>query len=387
MQLAQRLADFPPYVFAALGRRIAHMQRQGIDVIRLDIGSPDLPPAPFILEKLNEVASQPDQHGYGGYFGRPSLRRAMADYYESRFEVSLDPDTQVLPLIGSKEGIFNIALAFVDPGDVVLVPDPGYPTYSGGTRIAGGEIVTMPLLAENDFMPDLERIPSAVADRTKLLWLNYPNNPTAGLATLEFFERAIAFARTHDILLCHDAPYTEVTFDGYRAPSLLQLPGAQEVAVEFNSLSKSYNMAGWRVGIAAGNAGAINALGQLKSNIDSGLFLAVQAAAEAALSGDQGWLAGRNAIYRQRRDIILESVAAAGLQARTPQATLYVWAQIPGDYTSIEFADKLLEEQAVSVAPGIAFGAHGEGYVRISMGRDTDKLREAMERLKRMRKT
>jgi LL-diaminopimelate aminotransferase len=362
------------------------MQRQGVDVIRLDIGSPDLPPAPFILEKLNEVASQPDKHGYGGYFGRPSLRRAMADYYARRFDVALDPDTQVLPLIGSKEGIFNIALAFVDPGDVVLVPDPGYPTYSGGTRIAGGEIVTMPLLAKNDFMPNLEHIPSAVADRAKLLWLNYPNNPTAGLATLEFFEKAIAFARTHDILLCHDAPYAEVTFDGYRAPSLLQLPGAQEVAVEFNSLSKTYNMAGWRVGIAAGNAGAINALGKLKSNIDSGLFLAVQAAAEAALNGDQDWLAGRNAIYQERRDIILQSVAAAGLKARTPQATLYVWAQVPQGYTSVEFTDRLLQEQAVSVAPGIAFGTHGEGYVRISVGQATDKLREAMERLEQLGK-
>lgn len=384
MQLAQRLADFPPYIFAALGRRIAHMQREGVDVIRLDIGSPDLPPAPFILDKLTSVAHQADKHGYGGYFGRPSLRRAMATYYERRFGVSLDPDAQVLPLIGSKEGIFNLALAYVEPGDVVLVPDPGYPTYSSGTRIAGGEIVTMPLLAENDFLPDLDQIPGDVARRAKLLWFNYPNNPTAGLATPEFFEKAVAFARDHDILLCHDAPYVDVTFDGYQAPSLLQTPGADQVAIEFNSLSKTYNMAGWRVGIAAGNAQAINALGKLKSNIDSGLFLAVQAAAEAALTGDQDWLVERNAIYRERRDIILQSLTAAGLQARTPQATLYVWAQVPEGYTSVGFADKLLEGQAVSVAPGIAFGTHGEGYVRISMGRATDKLREAMKRLERL---
>ena len=383
MQLAQRLANFPPYVFAALGRRIAHMQREGIDVIRLDIGSPDLPPAPFILEKLNAVANKPNKHGYGGYFGRPSLRQAMATYYERRFDVSLNADTQILPLIGSKEGIFNLALAYVDPGDVVLVPDPGYPTYSGGTRIAGGEIATMPLLAENNFLPDLDEIPGDVADRAKLLWLNYPNNPTAGLATLEFFEQAVAFARAHDILLCHDAPYTEVTFGDYRAPSLLQTPGALDVAVEFNSLSKSYNMAGWRVGIAAGNKQAVNALGKLKSNIDSGLFLAVQEAAETALLGDQEWMVERNAVYAARRDIVLEAIHTAGLKARTPQATLYVWAKIPAGFTSAEFADQLLDKQAVSVAPGSAFGACGEGYIRISLGKDTEKLREAMERFKR----
>jgi LL-diaminopimelate aminotransferase len=387
MQIAQRLANFPPYVFAAIGRRIAHMQREGASVIRLDIGSPDLPPAPFILEKLSAVAAQPDKHGYGGYFGRPALRQAMTTYYQRRFGVSLDPDTQILPLIGSKEGIFNLALAYVDPGDVVLVPDPGYPTYAGGAHIAGGEIVIMPLLAENDFMPDLERIPGDVANRAKLLWLNYPNNPTSGLATPEFFQEAVAFARAHDILLCHDAPYTEVTFDGYRAPSLLQTPGALEVAIEFNSLSKSYNMAGWRVGVAAGNQGAVEALGKLKSNIDSGLFLAIQEAAEAALTGDQEWLVGRNAIYQERRDIVLATVRAAGLQARTPQATLYVWVQIPANFTSIEFADQLLNEQAVSVAPGSAFGAHGEGYIRISLGCDTEKLRESMERFKRWMKS
>ena len=387
MQLAQRLADFPPYVFAALGRRIGQMQREGIDVIRLDIGSPDLPPAPFILDELTAAARQANKHGYGGYFGRPSLRRAMATYYERRFEVSLDPDDQILPLIGSKEGIFNIALAFVNPGDVVLVPDPGYPTYSGGTRIAGGEIVTMPLLAENDFLPDLEQIPGDVADRARLMWLNYPNNPTAGLATAEFFARAVAFCRAHNILLCHDAPYTEVTFDGYCAPSLLQTPGAEQVALEFNSLSKSYNMAGWRVGIAAGNRDAIEALGLLKSNIDSGLSLAVQAAAETALTGDQSWLVGRNAIYRERRDIVLAGLAAAGLEARTPQATLYVWARIPQGTTSAEFADELLSEQAVSVAPGHAFGAHGEGYVRFSLGQATERLQEAMERIKRKTQT
>jgi LL-diaminopimelate aminotransferase len=381
MYPAQRLDNFPPYVFASLGRRIAEMRGAGIDVIRLDIGSPDLPPAPFILDELSRAAHQPDQHGYGGYSGQPSLRRAMVAYYRERFDVNVDPDTQVLPLIGSKEGIVNLALAFVNPGDIVLVPDPGYPAYSGGARLAGGEMVALPLLAENDFLPDLDAVPEDVADRVKLLWLNYPNNPTSAVATLEFFEKAVAFARAHDILLCHDAPYVDVTFGGYRAPSLLQVPNAHKIAVEFNSLSKTYNMAGWRVGMAVGNQDALAALGRLKSNVDSGLFLAIQSAAAAALTSDQSWLTERNAIYQQRRDMVLKGVTAAGLTARNSQATLYVWARIPQDLTSFEFTDQLLNQQAVSVAPGSAFGLYGEGYVRISLGQATERIQQAMERL------
>ena len=384
MQQSERLLQFPPYVFATLGQRIAEMQAQGIDVIRLDIGNPDLPPAPFIVEALQAAIHQPDQHGYGGYFGQPALRQAMATYYRNRFGVALDPDTQVLPLLGTKEGIFNLALAWVNPGDVVLVPDPGYPTYAAGTRIAEGEIVTLALRAENGFLPDLDAIPEPVARRARLLWLNYPNNPTAGLASLEFFERAVEFARAHGILLCHDAAYVDVTFDGYRAPSVLQVPGAAEVAVEFNSLSKSYNMAGWRVGIAAGHPAAIAALGRIKSNIDSGLFLAVQAAAAQALTGDQSWLDARNAVYRERRDLVIETLDAVGLEARVPQATLYVWVRVPSDYTSATFADHVLRKAAVSLAPGDAFGIHGEGYVRLSLGRDTAQVREAMARIKQL---
>jgi LL-diaminopimelate aminotransferase len=385
MYPAQRLNDFPSYVFASLGRRIAEMRGTGIDVIRLDIGSPDLPPAPFILDELSKAAHQPDQHGYGGYFGRPSLRQAMAAYYQGRFDVTLDPDAQVLPLIGSKEGIVNLALAFVNPGDVVLVPDPGYPAYSGGARLAGGDVVMLPLLAENDYLPDLEAVPDDIADRAKLLWLNYPNNPTSAVATLEFFEKAVAFARAHDILLCHDAPYVDVTFEGYRAPSLLQVPNAHEIAVEFNSLSKTYNMAGWRVGMVVGNQDALAALGRLKSNVDSGLFLAIQSAAAVALTGDQSWLAERNAIYQRRRDMVLKGVTDAGLTARNFQATLYVWARTPQDLTSFEFTDQLLTQQAVSVAPGSAFGLHGEGYVRISLGQATERIQQAMERLQQWR--
>jgi LL-diaminopimelate aminotransferase len=306
----------------------------------------------------------------------------MADYYKQSFDVSLDPDTQILPLIGSKEGIFNLALAYVNPGDVVLVPDPGYPPYAGGARVAGGEVVTVPLLAENGFLPDLDHIPDEIAARAKLLWLNYPNNPTAALASLEFFEKAVAFAHTYNILLCHDAPYVEVTFDGYQAPSLLQIPGAHQIAVEFNSLSKSHNMAGWRVGMAVGNQHVVTALSRLKSNIDSGLSLAVQIAAENALTGDQSWTIKRNAIYQKRRDIILEGLATVGLTAKIPKATLYIWAHVPDGWTSAEFADRLLTDLAISVSPGTFFGALGEGYVRISLGMATERIEEAMDRMK-----
>jgi LL-diaminopimelate aminotransferase len=273
----------------------------------------------------------------------------------------------------------------VNKDDIVLVPDPGYPAYAGGARLTGGEVVTMPLLAENGFLPGLDHIPADIANQAKLLWLNYPNNPTSALATLEFFERVVAFAQAHDILVCHDAPYVDVAFDGYRAPSLLQVPDAHKVAVEFNSLSKSYNMAGWRVGMVVGNQDAVAVLGRLKSNIDSGLFLAIQAAAEVALTGDQSWLAERNAVYQQRRDIVMEGLTAAGLTAQAPRATLYVWAQIPRGFTSDEFTNRLLNEQAVSISSGSFFGLYGEGYVRISLGNATERIQEAMERLRRWR--
>jgi LL-diaminopimelate aminotransferase len=381
MQTADRLAQFPPYVFASLGRRITQMRGEGIDVIRLDIGSPDMPPAPFILDAMNEALAQEDMHGYGGYFGRPTLRQAMATYYRQRFDISLDPDTQILPLLGSKEGIFHLPLAVVNPGDVVLVPDPGYPTYSTGARLAGADPVTMPLLTENDYLPDLEQIPDSVVARAKLMWINYPNNPTSATADMAFLEDVVTFAQRNDILICHDAPYVDVSYDGYRAPSLLQASGAKEVAIEFNSLSKTYNMAGWRVGMAVGNAEAVEALGRFKSNIDSGLFPAIQAAAETALRGDQEWLVERNGIYEHRRDLILSGLKNMGLTARKPSATLYVWAKVPDGFTSAQFADRLLSECAVSLSPGSAFGSYGEGFVRISVGNATERIEEAVDRL------
>ena len=383
MRVAKRVSTLPPYVFAKLGRRILEMKSEGRDIIRLDIGSPDLPPPDFVIDALNRSLQDASRHGYGGYYGTPQLRRAMAVYYERRFGVQLNPDSEVAPLIGSKEGIANVALAFVDPGQTVLVPDPGYPTYSLGTKLAGGEPVRMPLLEQNDFLPDLEAIPEAVAQSAKIMWLNYPNNPTGATASLEFFEGVVAFARRHGVLVCHDNPYCDVVFDGYTAPSILQVPGAMDVALEFNSLSKTYNMAGWRVGMAVGSAVAVEALARTKTNIDSGIFLPIQDAAEVALTGDQTWLAERNSIYRGRRDLILDTLRDLGIPASESRASLYIWARVPKEYSSAEFAGRLLEDASVSVAPGSAFGPHGEGFVRISLGMSTERIGEAMERLRR----
>ncbi len=384
MKVANRLESLPAYVFARLGERLKELASQGHDVIRLDIGSPDLPPPDAITEALYRSARKASNHGYGGYYGTPALRRAMASYYEQRFGVSLNPDKEVVPLIGSKEGIANVALAFVDPGDTVLVPDPGYPTYAMGTLLAGGTPFSFPLCAAKGFLPDLAAIPGSVAASAKILWLNYPNNPTGAIAPMEFLEEVVAFARRYNLLVCHDNPYCDVTFDGYQAPSLLQLPGAGDVALEFNSLSKTYNMAGWRVGMAVGNREAVAALATVKTNIDSGMFLAIQEASVLALTGDQGWLTERNEIYRQRRDMILEALPQLGMQAGTPRASLYIWARVPQGYTAAGLAARVLDGAAVSITPGTAFGDQGEGYVRISMGMDTERIREALERMKEL---
>jgi LL-diaminopimelate aminotransferase len=389
-KLAQRVVNVPPYVFAGLEKRLAELAAAGKDIIRLDIGSPDQPPSPQIIESLYESAKDPTHHGYTGFFGIPPMRRAIADYYLRRFDVQLDIRTEVLPLIGSKEGIFNLAWTYVDSGDVVLVPDPGYPTYTGGTRLAGGEVCRVPLNEECGWLPDFHAIPEASLKRAKLLWLNYPNNPTTATASLEFFAQAVAFARRNDILLAHDNPYCDVCFDGYVAPSLLQVPGAKDVAIEFNSLSKSYNMGGWRVGMVVGNAEAIGALSRLKTNIDSGLFRAIQDAAVEALTGDQEWLSERNDVYAHRRDIVLKALPKVGMSADTPKGTIYVWAKIPSGYTiangnrSDSFCNQLLDKAGVSITPGPAFGQQGEGSVRISLGQKTERITEAMERLRNL---
>jgi LL-diaminopimelate aminotransferase len=355
-----------------------------MDVIRLDVGSPDLPPPSGVIEELCATARLPDQHGYTSYRGLPALREAIATYYLRRFGVALEPDTQALPLIGSKEGIVNLSLACLDPGDVSLVPDPGYAPYSMGAILAGGDVQTVPLLPEEGFLPDLDAIPAAAADTARLMWLNFPNNPTGATASLEFFTRAVGFAVEHDLLLCHDASYCDVTFDGYIAPSLLQVPGATEVSVEFGSLSKTYNMAGWRLGMAVGSAAVLEMLAQTKSNVDSGMFRPAQVAAIRALSIDPRWISQRNAVYGERMDILLAGLDAIGLKASRPRATLYLWARLPDGKNSEAFALSVLEETGVALAPGSFFGPGGEGYVRFSVTAPTPRLEEAVERFQRL---
>lgn len=391
MKRAGRLLNMPPYPFARWAGHVEAARRQGVDVIRLDIGNPDMPPPDEVVEMLCRSAHQPDHHGYPGYRGLPALRGAIAGYYERRFGVVLDPDTQIVPLIGSKEGIVNMALACLDPDDLVLVPDPGYAPYAMGAALAGAEVYAFPLLPERNFLPDLSAIPPGVADKAILMWLNYPNNPTGATADLEFFAQAVNLARCHGLLLCHDAPYCDVTYEGYVAPSLLQVPGASEVAVEFNSLSKTYNMAGWRAGMAVGNADALASLAQVKSNVDSGIFRPLQEAAIRALSATPGWLSARNEVYQERLEIVLGGLKAVGMEASRPRATLYVWARIPepaegrvpSGWTSERFALALLERTGVAVAPGSFFGPAGEGYARFSVTAPTARVREAMERLHR----
>ncbi len=383
--LSERLQRIPPYPFVILAQKVRALQARGVDVIRMDIGVPDQPPPENVIEALVQAVRDPRMHTYPGYRGTPELKEAFAAYYRRRFGVDLDPETEVLPLIGSKEGLHHIAMALVNPGDVVLVPDPGYPTYRTGTLLAGGEVYPLPLRPENDFLPDLERLPEAVLRRTKLLWLNYPNNPTGAVAPLAFFEQAVALARRWGFLICHDAPYTEVTFDGYVAPSVLQVPGAKEVAVEFNSLSKAFHMAGWRVGVAVGQAEAIAALLRMKSNVDTGIFLPIQHAAAVALREvDPAWIEARNREYARRRDLILATLADLGLEARRPLGSLYIWARVPPGETGDTFAERVLEEAGVAFAPGSMYGNEGRNYVRISLGVPTPRVEEAMERLRRL---
>jgi LL-diaminopimelate aminotransferase len=380
---AERLVNMAPLFFASLNEEIATMQAQGGDVIRLDVGSPDLPPSSQIIAKLVEAAALPDRHGYISHNGPRPLREAWAKLYQRSFGVDLDVDTEIVPLMGSKEGIFHLMLALIDPGDIVLVPNPGYPTYTRGTLVAGGEPYFLPLLPERNFLPDLQAIPQDVLRRVRVLWLNYPNNPTAAIAPPEFFAEAVAFASQHDILLCHDAAYTQVTFDGYRAPSILEFQRAKEVAVEFNTLSKSYNMAGWRVGVAVGNAHVLRSLSTLKTHADSSHFLPVLEAATTAMAGDQNWLEARNDVYRQRRDVVVKTLNALGLPAFVPQASLYVWSPIPAGWNAVEFASAILQGAQVSLTPGTVFGERGEGFVRISLTAPVERTAEAMQRIER----
>jgi LL-diaminopimelate aminotransferase len=395
MKRAQRLIKSSAYPFAEWSKHINSAQKRGIDVIRLDIGNPEMAPPSEVIDELGRSASDTLHHGYPGYRGVPALRTAIADYYRRRFGVQIDAESQVVPLIGSKEGIVNIAQACVDPGDIVLVPDPGYAAYTLGGYLAGADVRTFPLGPERGYLPDLAAIPLELAHAAVMLWLNYPNNPTGATADIRFFEEAVQFARRHDLLLCHDAPYSDVTYHGYVAPSILEVPGAADVAVEFNSLSKTWNMAGWRIGMAVGNADALTALFQVKSNFDSGVFRPVQDAAVRALSMDPAWIADRNRIYESRIDIVLDALNALGMPTTRPCATLYLWVQIPDRFipagqatdgngamdSSEAFALSLLGQTGVALAPGSFFGPAGEGFVRISVTASTDRVREAMRRL------
>ncbi|HNR01221.1 MAG TPA: aminotransferase class I/II-fold pyridoxal phosphate-dependent enzyme [Anaerolineaceae bacterium] len=382
MPPAQRISSFEPYFFASLGKKINQLKQQGLDVIRIDMGSPDLPPADFIIEELVTNSRKPNTHGYSPTGGTQAFKQAVADYYMDRFEVSLDPSKEIIGLIGSKEGLFNLSQVILNPGDVALVPDPGYPVYSASGIIAGGKVVYFPLLEENSFLPDLKNIPMDVLQQAKILWLNYPNNPTGAVASMSFFEEAISFAKKHNILIAHDAPYVDICFDGYTAPSILQVPGAREVAIEFNSLSKTYNMAGWRLGMAAGNADVIDYLFTYKSQMDTSTFGPIFSAGVKALTGDQDWLVERNHVYQERRDLVVDGLKNAGFKLEPPKAAIYVWAQLPdGEGDSIKFCARLLEELGISTTPGIVYGKHGEGYLRVSLGTATERIREAMTRL------
>ncbi|MDQ4065120.1 MAG: LL-diaminopimelate aminotransferase [Actinomycetota bacterium] len=371
----------PPYLFAELDAKIDAARARGVDVISFAVGDPDMPTPQHIVDALIEAARDPATHDYPSYTGMPEFRAAIARYYERRFGVSLDPNEQIQPLVGSKEGIFHLPVAFVDPGDVALVPDPGYPVYETGTILAGGEAVPVPLSADNGFKPDLDAIDESVLDRATALWLNYPSNPTAGCVDESFFEDVVAFCARHDFLLAHDAAYTEITYDGYVAPSALQAEDATDHVVEFGSLSKTYNMTGWRIGWVAGAPTAIEAMKRLKTNIDSGIFDAVQRAGIAALDGPQDALSEIVARYQRRRDLLCDGLKSIGIVVEPPQGSIYIWAPVPDGYTSESFAAHLLDAAGIVVAAGNGYGATGEGFVRFSLTVPDHRLEEGVERL------
>jgi LL-diaminopimelate aminotransferase len=380
---SERLSRIPPYLFAELERKIAAKKAAGVDVISLGIGDPDRPTPPLIVEAMQEAVTEPETHRYPSNRGRADFREALGDFYARRFDVTLDPDTEIIPAIGAKEAIFNLNLAFLDPDDVALAADPGYPVYTGGPLLVGAEPVVMALVPELGFVPDLEAIDATTARRAKLMFLNYPNNPTGAVVPEGFFARAIEFAREHEILIVHDNAYSETTYDGYRAPSFLATPGAKEVGIEVFSLSKGYNMTGWRCAAVLGNADVIEDYWRLKTNIDSGLFEAVQLAGIAALSPDaDAEVASMNELYRRRRDLVCEALTKAGVHVTPPKGTIYVWAPIPAGFAdSAAYCEHVLERAGVAISPGGAYGPSGEGWFRIALTTPDERLAEAVERL------
>ena len=382
MKTSKRLDRLPPYLFAELERKISEKRAQGVDVISLGIGDPDLPSPGEVVGALAAAAQRAETHQYPSNRGRPEFRNAIAEFYEKRFAVALDPANEIIPALGAKECIFNLNLAFLDPGTCALASDPGYPVYSGGPLLSDADYVPMPLRPEHGFAPDLDAISGEDAQRARLMYLNYPNNPTGAIVPDGLFERAVEFGREHDVLVVHDASYTETTFDGYVAPSFLETPGAKDVGVEVFSLSKGYNMTGWRTAAIVGNAEAIEAYWRLKTNIDSGMFEAVQLAAASALELGVGAVREMQALYQRRRDLVCGALREIGVDVTPPKGTIYVWAPVPEGHTSESYCELVLEESGVVVSPGGAYGPSGEGFFRISLTIDDARLTEAMERLR-----
>jgi LL-diaminopimelate aminotransferase len=381
VRFARRLEQVPPYLFAELERRIEAKESAGIDVISLGIGDPDLPTPKPVVEEMRRQLERPENHRYPTNHGLAVFREAVATFYDKRFGVDVDPATEVLPVLGGKEAVANVALACLDPGDVCLAPDPGYPPYTSGPVFAGARVHYLPLREENGFVPNLEAVDADVASQANLLYLNYPNNPTGAVAGDGFFERAVEFASANELVVVHDNAYSEISFDGYRAPSFLSAPGAKAVGVEIFSLSKGWNMTGWRAGWMAGSAEVVERYRRLKTNLDSGMFEALQHAVVAALRDAAEFPSEMSEVYRRRRDLMVGALEAIGLTASPPRATPYIWARVPGGYSSAQFAELVLEEVAVVVSPGPAFGASGEGYVRVSLTVPDERLEEAAGRI------
>ncbi|MCE5250939.1 LL-diaminopimelate aminotransferase [bacterium] len=385
VEYAERLTKLPPYLFAAIDEMKQEAIRQGHDVINLGVGDPDLPTPKHIIDRLNETAYDPANHQYPSYTGMVGFRKSIASYYKRTRGVEVDPIGQVLTLIGSKEGVGHLPLAFVNPGDIVLIPDPGYPVYSAGTTFAGGTPFLMPLLKENGFLPMLENIPANIAAKAKMMFINYPNNPTAATCEGSFFRKVVEFAKEYNIIVVHDAAYADVTFDGYRAESFLETPGALDVGIELYSLSKTYNMTGWRIAAAIGNADIIRGLGKVKTNLDSGVFQAIQYAGMTALESSQDCVAENNRIYAGRRDVIVGGLRRLGWDVEKPKASFYVWIGIPKGYTSTEMTAKLIREAAIVTTPGVGFGSFGEGYIRMTVTTSKERLAEAVDRLSKVK--
>ncbi len=381
MRFARRLDRVPPYLFAEIERRIDTMRAEGVDVISLGIGDPDLPTPPAVVEALQRAAARPETHRYPSNRGLAAFRETVAGFYADRFGVQVDPGSEVIPVLGGKEAVAHVALACLDSGDVALAPDPGYPPYTSGPVFAGAEVHYLPLAAENAFMPSLDAVPQEVASKANLLYFNYPNNPTGAVVADGFFERAVSFAREHDLVAVHDSAYTEIAFDGYRPPSFLATPGATEVGAEIFSLSKGWNMTGWRIGWIAGNAEVVDRYRQLKTNLDSGMFDALQLAGAAALTEARDFPAEMSEVYRRRRDLMIDALTAIGIDVEPPRATPYLWIRVPEGHDSASFTGLVLEQAAVIVSPGPSFGPSGEGYVRISLTVPDERLEEAAGRI------